>query len=157
MKIIAYENRYKEQVIELILSIQQEEFGLAIDLNDQPDLLDIPINYQQNGHFWLALEKDRVVGTIALKKLKNNNASLKKMFVASDFRGEAQVGKKLLAKLFDYSAKNNIKQIYLGTNSKFLAAQRFYKKYNFTEIELKHLPKDFPMLSVDNVFLMRKN
>lgn len=157
MNIIEYEEKYKKQVIAFILAIQRVEFGLLIDLKDQPDLLDIQKNYQQRGNFWLAVEKEVVIGTIALKKLKNNNGSLKKMFVASDFRGEAQVGKQLLMTLFNYAEKNGINPIYLGTNSKFQAAQRFYKKHQFKEIDLMDMPQDFPILEVDDIFLMRSN
>jgi hypothetical protein len=40
------------QVIDLILHIQRQEFGLPIALEDQPDLLEIPTIYQRdNGNF----------------------------------------------------------------------------------------------------------
>ncbi|BAK59007.1 truncated acetyltransferase [Lactococcus garvieae ATCC 49156] len=45
MKLIAYNDTYKQAVIDLILSIQKEEFGVAIDLADQPDLQDIHAHY----------------------------------------------------------------------------------------------------------------
>ena len=55
---------FQQQVIDLILDIQQNEFQVPITLNDQQDLLNIP-NFYQNGkgNFWIALNEDKVVGT----------------------------------------------------------------------------------------------
>ena len=51
----------------VILTIQQSEFGIPITLEAQPDLLDIPSFYQKdNGNFWIALDGQEVIGTIAL-------------------------------------------------------------------------------------------
>ncbi|MGV0024614.1 hypothetical protein [Phormidesmis priestleyi] len=59
MQILTYQPQYQTQVIDLILYIQREEFGLPIRLEDQPDLLSIPTIYQQgNGNFWIAVEND---------------------------------------------------------------------------------------------------
>ena len=57
-------------VIELILPIQREEFGISITAEDQPDLQDIPEFYQTGaGNFWVAKAATRIVGTIALKDM----------------------------------------------------------------------------------------
>ncbi|MGE5678674.1 MAG: GNAT family N-acetyltransferase, partial [Pseudomonadota bacterium] len=62
-----YTEEYKEDVINLILSIQQGEFGIPITREDQPDLSNIPGFYQPGkGNFWIALWDGQVVGTIAL-------------------------------------------------------------------------------------------
>ncbi|HFI0291867.1 TPA: hypothetical protein ACGOVK_000247 [Streptococcus suis] len=45
IKIIPFNPSYKKVVIEFILTIQQDEFGLSITLKDQPDLLDIASYY----------------------------------------------------------------------------------------------------------------
>ena len=54
MEIRTYQVKDKEDVIQLILNIQQNEFKVAITLVDQPDLDIIPTYYQQNkGNFGL--------------------------------------------------------------------------------------------------------
>ena len=75
-------------VIDVILPIQQHEFGIPITLEAQPDLLDIPAFYQSaNGNFWVALASGEVVGTVALVDLRNAQVALRKMFVKAAFRG----------------------------------------------------------------------
>lgn len=77
--IIRYEDSYQEELIKLILTIQQEEFGLDIGLEQQSDLLQIGKYYQENGgQFWLAKGDGKVVGSIALIALENGRAALKK-------------------------------------------------------------------------------
>jgi len=49
MKIIKYEQKYQPQIISLILHIQNEEAKINLHIEDQPDLLDIPKYYENNG------------------------------------------------------------------------------------------------------------
>ncbi|TCN22498.1 acetyltransferase (GNAT) family protein [Sinorhizobium americanum] len=78
----------EQGVIDVILPIQRQEFGIAITAEDQPDLRAIPEFYQTgDGDFWVAAVGERIVGTIALKDIGGTEAALRKMFVASDFRG----------------------------------------------------------------------
>lgn len=47
-----YSPEYQEQVINLILDIQQNEFDVPITIEEQPDLLTIPDFYQKGkGNF----------------------------------------------------------------------------------------------------------
>jgi len=55
-------NTYCQQVIELILPIQQIEFGVPITIEAQPDLLDIEGSYiRPGGGFWGAVAGEWVV------------------------------------------------------------------------------------------------
>ncbi len=148
---------YRDAVIELILPIQQREFGIAIGLQDQPDLLDIPGFYQQQaGNFWLALHEGVVIGSIALLDIGNAQAALRKMFVAAPFRGKSHgVAQRLLEALLDWCELKQVREIYLGTTTQFIAAQRFYRKNGFTEIAKAELPAGFPVMAVDSVFFTR--
>lgn len=154
--IIPYESAHQEAVVELITSIQQQEFGIEITLEDQPDLLNVKGFYQkERGNFWVAKENDRIVGTIALIDLKNGLGALRKMFVRRDFRGERKgTAQALLQELLQWSAKNEFKQIYLGTTPQFHAAHRFYEKNSFLEIQKNELPSAFPLMAVDTRFYL---
>ncbi len=144
----------QEQVINLIVSIQQKEFEIPITADDQPDLRDIPNYYQKDrGNFWVALYNGKVVGTISLLDIGNGQAALRKMFAHRNYRGpEIGAAHKLLETLLEWAKSNEIRQIYLGTTPKFLAAHRFYKKNGFTGIPKEHLPKTFPIMEVDTKF-----
>jgi N-acetylglutamate synthase-like GNAT family acetyltransferase len=141
----------KEDVIELILNIQREEFNIKIDRKDQPDLENIENYYQkEKGNFWLAKVNNSIVGTISLLDIGNGNGALRKMFVKANFRGkELGVGQLLLENVFAWAQQMDFKYIYLGTTQKFVAAQRFYEKNNFEEIDKNALPIEFPVMSVD--------
>jgi hypothetical protein len=45
-----------------------------------------------------------------------------------------------------------MREIYLGTTAKFLAAHRFYEKNGFEELLQSELPARFPLMSVDTKF-----
>ncbi|AIY39397.1 Protein export cytoplasm protein SecA ATPase RNA helicase [Collimonas arenae] len=152
--ICTYSERYRDGVANLILPIQQEEFGVPITLQDQPDLLDIP-NFYQSGHgnFWLALAGEEVVGSISLRDIGNGQGALRKMFVQVPFRGrEHQVAHRLLQTLVEWSREQGLKEIYLGTTAAFLAAHRFYEKNGFAEITAAELPPAFPRMKQDTRF-----
>lgn len=149
-----YHPKYQAQVIKLILKIQQDEFGLPITLDDQPDLLIIPSFYQQrNGNFWLALDEDKVIGTIAAIDIGNNQLALRKMFVDVNYRGTLLgVAKNLMFNLINWSKLKNVQTVYLGTVDKFKAAHRFYEKNGFIRIDKFDLPANFPLMAGDNIF-----
>src|SRR6478736_109091 len=111
-------------VLSVILPIQQKEFDIPITLDGQPDLKDIPGFYQKGlGNFWMALDEDKVVGTIALLDIGNGQAALRKMFVAASHRGAQHgVAKRLLDTLVVWCDTHEVREIYLGTTAKFLAA-----------------------------------
>lgn len=154
IKIKPYTNIYKNQVIQLILKIQIEEFGVNISINDQPDLEQIPLFYQKDcGNFWMALYNGRVVGTIGLIDIGNNQAVIRKMFVDKDYRGkEKGVAQALLDELLTWCKNKKIREICLGTTSSYLAAHRFYEKNGFQEIPKSTLPISFPHMQVDSKF-----
>ena len=152
--VIPYSAIYQQGVIDLILSIQQSEFGLPITLEAQPDLENIPAFYQKdNGNFWIAIAENKVIGSIALKDIGNYRGALRKMFVHKDYRGkEYGIGHTLLNYLLEWARQKKFKEILLGTTEKFIAAQRFYEKNGFTEIEKQLLPEEFPVMEVDVKF-----
>lgn len=149
-----YTDEYKEAVIGHILAIQQDEYAIAISRKDQPDLEDIAGFYQRGaGNFWLAVDGEKVVGTIALIDIGNGHGALRKMFVHSDYRGAGYgTARLLLAELLAWAAARNLTSVYLGTTDKFLAAHRFYAKSGFVEIDRAALPDAFPLMKVDSRF-----
>jgi len=149
-----YTDINKKDVADLILHIQNVEFGIPITLELQPDLNEIPGFYQtNNGNFWIAKIDDKIIGTISLLDIGNRKSALRKMFVDKDYRGnEFDVGQKLLNTLIDWAYLKGFTEIFLGTTEKFTRAQRFYEKNGFKEIEKQELPETFPVMEVDVKF-----
>jgi N-acetylglutamate synthase-like GNAT family acetyltransferase len=144
----------QDAVIALIIAIQRDEFGVAITLDDQPDLAMVPTFYQSgHGDFWVAEQDGKIVGTIALKDIGNKQSALRKMFVAPHARGKAQgVAHALLVRLLAHARQQGVRDIYLGTTDAFVAAQRFYERNGFVSIAKTALPPAFPVMAVDTCF-----
>ena len=157
IEVVPFSIQHQAGVIDVIVPIQQSEFGISITLEDQPDLLDIPGFYQRGaGNFWVALSGTRVVGTISLLDIGSAQAALRKMFVRAEHRGpQHQVARQLLETLIAWCHEQQIREVFLGTTAKFVAAQRFYEKWGFAEIPKTSLPLAFPVMSVDTKFYMR--
>lgn len=152
----------EQGVLDLILPIQQQEFGVAVTVEDQPDLRAIPSWYQTGrGGFLVAEHEGRIVGTIAMKDIgdlgsgtdRRGGGALRKMFVAADYRGrERGVAAALLRSLLDASRGKGIGTVYLGTTDRFLAAHRFYERSGFRPVAVEDLPERFPRMAVDTRF-----
>jgi len=153
-----FEPRDTAGVIDLILGIQREEFGIAITSDQQPDLHAIPDFYQRGrGAFMVAVDDGRIVGTAGLKDIDNRQAALRKMFVAATHRGRDKgVASLLLEGLIEGAAKAGVREIFLGTTDLFLAAHRFYEKNGFALIASEALPESFPRMAVDTLFYHRR-
>lgn len=144
----------QDEVIELILTIQQFEFGFKIRAEDQPDLLDVENFYQTGaGGFWVALVGEKPIGTIALRDIGKRQGALRKMFVKAAYRGrEHAAAETLLRTLLAAARTAGLEEIFLGTTEKFLAAHRFYEKHGFAQVPPSDLPAAFPRMSLDTRF-----
>lgn len=147
-------NSDSKAIVDLILPIQQLEFGVPITLSDQQDLLAIEEFYiRPGGNFWGASVEGVLCGTIALVRFSEKSAAIRKMFVKKEFRGkEYSIAAALLSELINYCKENDIVNVYLGTVDILKAAIRFYEKKGFLQVDKKDLPTDFPLMSADNVF-----
>lgn len=150
----AFSNPHKQGVIDLILPIQQQEFGIPVSLDDQPDLQTIEDFYQRGyGNFWVAVAGERVVGSVGLLDIGGGQAALRKMFVAPDYRGSRHgAAKRLVETLVSWCRDKGVRRVFLGTTAQFLAAHRFYEKNGFRELPRKRLPANFPVMQVDSKF-----
>ena len=158
IEIVPFSSNHQAGVIDVILPIQQLEFGVSITVEDQPDLLDIRGYYQQgSGNFWVALSNGEVVGTIALRDIGNRQGALRKMFVKPAYRGKGHgVARRLLEELIAFASSVRLRDLYLGTIDAFVAAHRFYEKNGFVQIPAAALPEAFPLMGVDTRFYHRK-
>ena len=147
IKIITYQDKYKTAVRELIFKITEKEFGHH-SKSGRPDLSNIKEVYQKTGrgNFWLALENDKLVGTIGLCELSLDVGYFVRFYVDKNYRRKG-IGSKLFFTLIEFAKKNNYKKIILTTSSHQEAANRFYVKMGFTRVysppaELPHPPTD---------------
>lgn len=145
---------YQDAVEALVLHIQRDEFGFDVTREQQPDLMDITGMFQhRSGNFWVALDGDKVIGTVGIVDISNRQVAMKKMFVAAEYRGkEFGVGQALLNTVFAWCRQHDIIQIFLGSTSRMKGAHRFYEKNGFVELQKEQLPPLFPIVFVDTKF-----
>jgi N-acetylglutamate synthase-like GNAT family acetyltransferase len=148
IRIVPFRNSHQSRVDALITAIKAEF--------SQPITSAASVQMKQVAHvmgnqFWVAMDGDHLVGTIGIVRVKYKNACLKSMFVANEYRGKG-VANLLLNTLLVYSKKKSVEQIYLGTMHQMKAAQVFYEKNGFVQINSRSLPTDFGMNPLDDVF-----
>lgn len=147
MRIVPYFDKYEEKTIKLVLNILENEFGFCGI--DRPDLYKISETYQKDkNNFWIAIEKEEVIGTIALSNYGKNRGYLRRMYVHKNFRGKG-VASKLFSILIKFAGDNNYKDLFLGTVEDMFIANKFYLKMGFKRIN--SLPQDIPSFG-DTIF-----
>jgi N-acetylglutamate synthase-like GNAT family acetyltransferase len=150
IEICPFEKKYQNDINVLMADIQ-EEFS---EIFSSPDSKTISQLTELNRDvFWVALYEEKVVGTVGLSFIDTKVATLKRMFVAKQFRGtHTNLSQKLLNTAINAASKMGIEEIYLGTMAQFKAAQVFYGKNKFVQILKSDLPDKVSMSSVDTVF-----
>lgn len=154
MQIEAYSGAHDDEIISLILGIQNDEAGIGLPLQEQPDLLDIKRYYQKHGGcFWVALSDGRVIGTIGLVLKEQHCAVLKKFFVKKEFRSQ-KVGLALYEVLLRYAKAAGVRHIILDTPSVAHASHRFYEKAGFHKVHTEKLPVPYSYPDRDSILYL---
>lgn len=99
---------------------------------DDKDLFQIPVVYSGKGRFWVATEKEKVIGTVAIRDMGNNIAKLNRMFVLVDYHGNG-IGQKLLDTAISFVKDQEYSEIILNTSVLMHRAHHFYEKNGFVK------------------------
>lgn len=144
--------RHQAQLVDLIHYCQNIEAGLDIKMAEQDDIFEISSYYQKNGgQFWIALDDDNVVGTIALLPIDAEHAVLKKFFTYPEYRGDPQrLGRKLYQELLAHAKDNHFSKIVLDTPEKEGRSHFFYEKQGFKRIQNSELTVSYPFPDRDS-------
>ncbi len=143
MDIVQYAERYKSEVIGLILDIQNKEAKINLSIEEQPDLNNIFEAYiNKGGNFWLAIANGEVVGTIGLMRINDDWSVLKKFFVRADFRSK-KVGLALYETFLDFANAKGYRHIILDTPSVATKSHSFYERAGFKQIDKSDLQVEY--------------
>ena len=129
MKIIEFEEKYRDDMIFMVLSAKNA-LGRVPRLNE--DLLDVKKSYFDNGHpFWLAIDEfDRVIGCIGTREDEQGNLFLSHLYVKYDLKRHG-IGGKLL-ELAEQSAKERgYKEVHVHLGKDYLESHIFYPKHGY--------------------------
>ncbi|MFO7662430.1 MAG: GNAT family N-acetyltransferase [Chloroflexota bacterium] len=127
---------------ELILSVA----GRIYDLNDTEgfsqrhtlELVDVD-NFQQeywppDGIFLVAMDNDTLIGTGAIRRLNENTAELKRMWLLEAYHSQG-IGYRLAQALFSFARAADYRHICLMTGVAQIRAINFYQRLGFYSIE----------------------
>ncbi len=132
MKIISYKEQYRDDV----LNLHKLALGTAYMAKYDDDLIDIKNIYLKTGAYLLGLIDDKLVAMGAFRILDDNTALIKRMRVHPDFQRKGH-GQVIYNELEKIAAKKGIKHLELDTSSSLVAAQKFYKKNGYLEVQRK--------------------
>ena len=144
-KIRKFKEKDEEQIKSMIKTVLTEIFG-NFGIRKWEDFKDYDIVY-------IAEDKEKIIGSAALKSLENKTGKLKRMYIHKEYRNKG-IGKKLLKKIENFAIKNKLNRIVLSTSDiQLKPAFEFYKKNGFKEITKVDLERDFQDLKNENVNL----
>lgn len=105
-----------------------EELGIFQDLDD------VWTHYfNTGGMFLVALNGEQVIGSGALRRLDDETAELKRMWLLEAYHGQG-IGYLLIQQLINFARQNGYVRIRLQTSPEQMRALAFYRKIGFYEI-----------------------
>ncbi|MBR3161197.1 MAG: GNAT family N-acetyltransferase [Bacilli bacterium] len=140
MKIIIFEEKYRDDMIYMVLSAKNA-LGRVPRLNE--DLLDIKTNYFDKGHpFWIALDEfDRVIGCIGTKEDNDGKIFLSHLYVKYDLKRHG-IGSKLLDLAENSIRDRGYKEVHVHLGKDYLESHIFYPKHGYIEYKELYMKKD---------------
>jgi putative acetyltransferase len=143
IKIVHFQKKHADDFRSLNLVWLDEH-----DLTEAPDLemLNDPQGkiIDEGGFIFIALSGEKVIGTAALIKSKNNLMELAKMSIQKDYQGKG-ISKLLMDRCIDTARRQGTSGLYLYSSTKLKAALSLYEKYGFKHVPLinsKYLTAD---------------
>lgn len=112
-----------------------EEFIADVERDHELDDME---NYQaiyskNHGRLLVALSDGKVIGTAGIRKLRDDVAELKRIWLLEEYHGQ-QIGFRMVSMLLDFARKNGYVLAYLETTRLNKRALSFYQKLGFHEV-----------------------
>lgn len=140
--IVIYNDVYREEMISMI---KEAGRSLGLDSKIRDDLYDITKNYLQKGDsFFLALQKEEVVGCLGFSRIPNTQeAFLHPFYIKASLKRQG-IGSELLAFVEGKMRRENIKtaKVHLGGERDiWFESYNFYPKHGYVEYEPRYMLK----------------
>jgi len=91
---------------------------------------------KDESRLWVALDGEKIIGSIAMVKSEENTAQLRWFVVDPRYQGKG-IGKKLMDVAVQFCRERHYTHVYLWTIETLKSARHLYKKYGFTPNEEK--------------------
>ena len=131
IEFIPYNDSYKQQVFDFTCTCF-EELGKKFEPSGRHSFYnDIDNEFEI---FFCLVDQEKVIGTVALKKVDDYTVELKAMYLDRDYRGKG-LGRRLMDKAVDEAKRLGFKSIVLDSMSQYKDALRLYEKTGFKMTE----------------------
>lgn len=139
MKIIMFEDKYRDDLIYMVLSAK-DAIGRVPKINE--DLLDIKTNYFDKGQpFWIAInDDDRVIGCIGTRVDSEGNLFLSHLFVRPDLKRQG-IGSKLLELAENSARERGYNEVHVHLGKTYYESHIFYPKKGYQEYKELYMKK----------------
>ena len=144
IRIIPYEDRYRDDMIFMILAAK-DALGRVPTLN--PDLLDVPGHYiERGGGFFLAVDAGgRVVGSAGFSRIDGTDeAFVHRLYVKPALKRRG-IGSALLAAVEAGMREKGVRvsRVHLGEpRAQWFESWAFYPKHGYVEHEPRYMKKE---------------
>ena len=140
MKIISFEEKYRDDMIYMVLSAKNA-IGRVPKLNE--DLLDVRKNFFDKGQpFWIALDEfDRVIGCIGTRIDEEGKLFLSRLFIKFD-RKRHGLGSMLLELAENSARERGYKEVHVHLGKDYLESHIFYPKHGYVEYKEQYMKKE---------------
>ena len=129
--LVPYNESYKQKVFDFTDRCF-EELGKKFEPDGRHDFYNnIGDNFVV---FYCLIDQDKLIGTVALKKLGENTVELKAMYLDRSYRGKG-LGRHLMDKIVDEAKRLGYKSIVLDSMSQYKDALRLYERTGFKNTE----------------------
>ncbi len=98
------------------------------------DMEDIQEHYfNRQGIFLVALDKDKVIGTGAIRRLEGATCELKRLWLLEAYQGQG-IGLRITQQLLDFAKSQHFRLVQLKTSPNQIRAIRFYERLGFHRV-----------------------
>ncbi len=150
MIIKEYDPAFQKGINQMMQRIQ-DEYPEPITTSHSTRIIEVYKLPRQK--YWVAVHEGKVAGTIGMVLYSGNSVVVKRMMVDPEFRGKVwNTASLLMEKGFDWARNNGAKEVYLGTMTQFIAAQKFYERKGFIKINKDELPADYSANPMDSIY-----
>lgn len=124
----------EEPLIRAMIESVLADYGMPYDQNpDDFELDNLPAAYAHPAECFFVLEDSetgRVLGTSGLKRLSNDLAEIRKMYLRPELRGQG-FGRQLMTRMLEHARRAGYRRVTLETNHELAEACRLYDRFGF--------------------------
>lgn len=123
----------EKAVKDLVNSVMQHEFHDAQAAYPTDDLNQIQKVYGGLGEaFFVAVDGNKIIGTVAVKKEDDRVALMRRLFVSPDYRNQ-KIGVKLIDRVFHFCDEVGYSEVIFKTTSRMEGANKLCQKKGFVQ------------------------